>query len=1107
VAKELEEQLEREDQRMSEQIARDAEVARIHVEEELQSMIDGLDRSNETVAKYLQEYQQFALELPLERRKELISDLVRLYEPDNEYQLWTDTQNFMHAPVEWKLYDTCRVHHVTSKDKEIFMLVEKDYTLRKGLALVMISYKLQVENYSQMENDLVLKIYKIANSPRQQGEKLDKKNEMKARGTLLMALPNKDQLKFHSYQDAKLVIEAIEKRYGGNKKSKKVQRTLLKQQYKNFAASRSETLDQTFDRFQKLISQLEIQGSSSMSQNPQNVAFVSSNSTNSTSSANSTSSTSSTNEADNTTYGVKEMDLRWEMAMLTIRARRFIKRRGSNLDINGQKVSFDRSKVECFNCYKTGHFTRECRASKNQEYRGREYGRKTVPVENLIENTLIAQDRIGGSDSEVDSCSKTCLKAYATLKVQYDSLSSDYKKSQFNLVSYKAEKEKDELKLTLEKNQISSKSLNTLLESQLSDKVKTGLGLKAASPVVENFVNSSKMIKNQENVKSRSDKEYHLVPTPYTENYIPPKPDLMCTDKQVESEYVDVVSNVSSSVVKTIESIDESIDVKNKGVEVEFEPKVEDKIVRPSIEKIKFVKPASENVEKVETPKQHKHYPRGNQRNQNNLMSQRLGSNFKMINKDCFICGSFEHLHYVCDQKVVRSVWNNTRRVNHKNFANKMTHPHPKRRFVPQAILTKSDKLKTAGTPVNTVRQVNTTDLKPIMNYSRQISNAFKRGYSQAIRPFNTYSAYKKTIFNKEAFPLVVKKFPLPEGTSDCLKKNATARRKVMPLPEDCTAVIIKKKLSVKDDGFLKISAPCPALYSSSNRKFEQWQFRMQQYLQHKHYALWEVIEFRESYEAPENNPSYQEDEKESSKAAVWKFRAEGSETLEQTFTRLQVIIGQLQFMGVEVEQDDLNQKGNDEVNTASVYTASSNVSTANANIATVSISQETTCAHIASQSGKKISIQGSDVARFDKSKVECFSCHKMGHFTRECRAPRNQERGKRDTYRHGSKAKEQTKSIDGNRWSGHRYKLGVDQLEGRLAEYREREVKYIEKIRTLEMYKESNLERIKTLTNEVETLKEEKDVVDGKLARLLKSSKDLENIIESQRSERSRKE
>nr|GEV03645.1 hypothetical protein [Tanacetum cinerariifolium] len=55
-----------------------------------------------------------------------------------------------------------------AENKEIFMLVEKDYPLRKGLALVMICYKLQVENFSQMANDLVLKIYKIANSPRQQ---------------------------------------------------------------------------------------------------------------------------------------------------------------------------------------------------------------------------------------------------------------------------------------------------------------------------------------------------------------------------------------------------------------------------------------------------------------------------------------------------------------------------------------------------------------------------------------------------------------------------------------------------------------------------------------------------------------------------------------------------------------------------------------------------------------------------------------------------------------------------------------------------------------------------------------------------------------------------
>nr|GFB32560.1 hypothetical protein [Tanacetum cinerariifolium] len=84
-----------------------------------------------------------------------------------------------------------------------------------------------------------------------------------------------------------------------------------------------------------------------------------------------------------------------------------------------------------------------------------------------------------------------------------------------------------------------------------------------------------------------------------------------------------------------------------------------------------------------------------------------------------------------------------------------------------------------------------------------------------------------------------------------------------------------------------------------------------------------------------------------------------------------------------------------------------------------------------------------------------------------------------------------------------HSYKLKIDQLEDRLAEYKEREVKYIETIRSLERDKECNLRKINKLTSDVETLQEEKDVVDGKLARLLKSSKDLKDIIESQRSEK----
>nr|GEZ60171.1 ribonuclease H-like domain-containing protein [Tanacetum cinerariifolium] len=110
-------------------------------------------------------------------------------------------------------------------------------------------------------------------APTTDEQRLAKKNELKAQGTLLMTLPDKHQLKFNIHKDAKSLMEAIEKRFGGNKEAKKVQKTLLKQQYENFIGLSFESLDQIHDRLQKLISQLEILGKS-LSQKDINMKFL-----------------------------------------------------------------------------------------------------------------------------------------------------------------------------------------------------------------------------------------------------------------------------------------------------------------------------------------------------------------------------------------------------------------------------------------------------------------------------------------------------------------------------------------------------------------------------------------------------------------------------------------------------------------------------------------------------------------------------------------------------------------------------------------------------------------------------------------------------------------
>ncbi|GJU56946.1 ribonuclease H-like domain-containing protein [Tanacetum coccineum] len=297
-------------------------------------------------------------------------------------------------------------------------------------------------------------------------DKAQRRLEVKARSTLMMGITNEHQLKFNSIKDAKLLLEAVEKRFGGNSVTKKTQRNLLKEQYENFTAPSSEMIDQTFDRLQKLVSQLElldeklsqedvnqkllrslspewnthavvwrnkaeletmsmddlykilkvyepeVKRMSSSSSSTQNMAFVSSSNNNTSSSneaVNAAHRVTTASTQVNTAYStnidnlsdavicsffasqpndpqlahedlqqihpddIEEMDLRWQMAMLTMRARRFLKNTGRKLTVNGNEIiGFDKSKVECYNFHKRGHFARECRALRNQYNKNKE---------------------------------------------------------------------------------------------------------------------------------------------------------------------------------------------------------------------------------------------------------------------------------------------------------------------------------------------------------------------------------------------------------------------------------------------------------------------------------------------------------------------------------------------------------------------------------------------------------------------------------------------------------------------------------------------------------------------------------------------------------------
>nr|GEX16303.1 ribonuclease H-like domain-containing protein [Tanacetum cinerariifolium] len=532
-------------------------------------------------------------------------------------------------------------------------------------------------------------------------QSLAKKNELKERGTLLMALPDTHQLKFNIHKDAKSLREAIEKRFGGNKETKKVQKTLFKKQYENFSGSSSESLDQIHDMLQKLISQLEIladledqsldalsnnlkiyeaevKSSSSTSHNTQNIAFVSSQNTDSTNESSNSPQLDNDDLKQIDADDLEEMDLKWQMAMLTMRERTFLQRTGRNLGANGTtSIGFDMAKVKCYNCHRRGHFAKECRSPKDT--RNKDAQRRNIPVETTTSNALVSQ----------------CDGVEDIKLLKLDVMLRDNALVELRKKFKKYEKERDELKLTLEKLQTSSKNLSKLQASQITDK--TGLGY-------DNQMFPSTMFNFNELNKSELDvsvptslvhdryklgEGYHAVPPPYTGTFMPYKPDLVFHNASTVSETFPTVFNVKPSTTKPTKELSQT-----------------------SVKPVEHPTPA------------------------------------KNLRKD--ILKSREDGLKACMEPCNEGQSSKSAR---------MTHPHSKKHVVPTAVLTRSKLI-----PLNDSRPVTTVVPQANVKHQRPAKNVVNKLHSPIRMPINHKQAPKNRYFHQKVTTVKAKQVNVVQG-------------------------------------------------------------------------------------------------------------------------------------------------------------------------------------------------------------------------------------------------------------------------------------------------------------------------------------------------------
>nr|GEW51298.1 ribonuclease H-like domain-containing protein [Tanacetum cinerariifolium] len=632
------------------------------------------------------------------------------------------------------------------------------------------------------ENTKCLMLLPVA--PTTTEQRLARKNELKARGTLLMALPDKHQLKFNSHKDAKILMEAIEKRFGLDQIHNRLQKLVSQLEIHEVSVSQedvnlkflhslpSEWKTHTLiwqhkadlepqslnDLFNSLkIYEAEVKQSSSIGTASQNLAFVSSSHIDSTTDSVSVAASVSTacvklpasplpnvdslsnaviysffasqstsSQLDNKDLkqidvdDLEEMDLRWQMAMLTMWARR------------------------------KGYFARECRSPKDpRRPSATEPPRRIVPVETSTSNALVSQcNGTRGYDcsyqvdeeptnfalmdfsSNSSSDNETGLESVKARLLVYKQNESIFEEN-IKLLNIKvqlrdtalvtlrqklekAEQERDDLKLKLEKFQTSSKNLIDLL-------AKSDCESWPPSNLYDRFQPSG---------------GYHVVPPPYTGTFMPSKLDLVFHSVPTAVETDHLTFNVQLSLTKPEQALSHTTRpsapiIKDwvSDSEEEYETKALQQLVPSFAQSSKHVKTPRQSVKQIKTtipatttvPTSPKSNSSGKSRSR----------------KACFVCKSVDHLIKEYDyhtKKMTQPTQRNyAHRGHHKQYA-LLPHSQPQTHQVPTVVFTKSKPvLNTAVKPVNAARpNITVTRLR---NYHQVVTKSKSPIQSDGLGP------------------------------------------------------------------------------------------------------------------------------------------------------------------------------------------------------------------------------------------------------------------------------------------------------------------------------------------------------------------------------------